>query len=252
MKIFVIGKKTFITSVLCVMLIVSALFAGQVNSVPASVSTDKELPIYSVETPDKKVAITFDAAWNDNDIDDIIKILAHYNCPATFFVVGDWADKYPDAVRKLYSAGHEIANHSDSHNHFSSLTAHQMKEDMDKCDKKIAALTGTTPLLFRAPYGEYNNTLISVCRETGRHCIQWDIDSLDWKGLTAAQMTDKVVPKLQNGSIILFHNGTENTASALPDILDKIKKEGYSFTTVGNLIYRENYAINHAGRQIPQ
>jgi len=250
MKIFVFGKGVILTAILCAVIVSAAVIIPKSDSIPASAGKNYNLPVYSVETPDKKVAITFDAAWNDKDIDDIIKILDHYDCPATFFAVGDWIDKYPDAVLKLSAAGHEIANHSDGHSHYSSLSAAQMKEDMEKCDKKIAALTGVMPTLFRAPYGEYNDTLISVCNETGRYCIQWDIDSLDWKGLTTEQMADRIMPKLQNGSIILFHNGTDNTAAALPDILEEIKNRGYSFSTAGNLIYRENYTINHEGRQI--
>lgn len=249
MKIYV-AKKGHILCV-AVILLLSAVMAvfGPYKSAPVQGSVGKNLPIYSVETPEKAVSITFDSAWGNEDIDDIINILKQYGCPATFFVVGDFVQKYPESVKKLYDAGHEIANHSDSHAHYSRLSAEQMKKDMDKCDEKIKAVTGTASPLFRPPYGEYNDTVVEVCRETGRYCIQWDVDSLDWKGLSSEEMKNRILPKIQNGSIILFHTGTDNTASALPDILEAIKEKGFVFKKTRDLIYKENYRIDHQGRQ---
>lgn len=164
--------------------------------------------------------------------------------------MGDWLVKFPDAVKKLHAAGHEIANHSDTHAHLNSLSTEKLITEMEECDKKILDLTGVKNVLFRAPYGEYNDNVIITCYQSGRYPIQWNIDSLDWKNLTSKEMINRIVPRLKNGSIILLHNGTENTAGALPSILEAIKQEGYSFKTVGDLIYKENFKINHEGRQI--
>ncbi len=250
MKIFVVDKYSIITVVLVLVLVIAILPMGIIDSTPASSGANRELPIYSVETDQKVVSVTFDSAWNDDDIGDIIKILEKYNCKSTFFATGEWIDKYPASAKMLADAGHEVANHSDTHAHFNSMSPDEMKKDMDECDRKILEVTGQENNLFRAPYGEYNDKLIRACRETGRYPIQWDVDSLDYKDLSASQMLERILPKLKNGSILLFHNGTKNTAAALPQILERITREGYSFKPAGELIYKEDYRINHEGRQI--
>jgi len=211
-------------------------------------SAQKEIPIYSVATDEKKIAITFDCAWNADDIDSIIETLEKYNCPATFFVVGDWLERFPDSVKKLSDKGHEIANHSYAHGHFNSMTREQMTEDMELCDNKIEEITGIRPTLFRAPYGEYNDLLIKTCRETGREYIQWSIDSLDWQDITKEEIYNRCIRKTQNGDILLLHNGTPYTAEVLPEILETLSKE-YSFVKVSDMIYKENYTIDVTGRQ---
>ena len=210
----------------------------------------RKVPIYNVKTDKKVVAVTFDSAWGNEDLDEILNILENYGCDATFFVVGEFLDKYPDDIKKMYSLGNEIANHSDTHPHISSLSRDEMIKEMDACDKKIKNLTGQSEVLFRAPYGEYNSVLVGACEDTNRFCIQWDVDSLDWKGLTASEIQKRVVEKVQNGSIILLHNGAKNTAKALPLILNDLKNEGYEFVTVSNLIYKDNCYTDQNGTQI--
>lgn len=211
-------------------------------------SAQKEIPIYCVETDENKIAITFDCAWNADDIDSIIETLEKYNCKATFFVVGDWLERFPDSVKKLSDNGHEIANHSYAHGHFNSMTKEQMMEDMQICDDKIEEITGVKPTLFRAPYGEYNDLLIKTCRETGREYIQWSIDSLDWQNITEEEIYNRCIRKTKNGDILLLHNGTPYTAKVLPRILETLSKD-YSFVKVSDLIYKDNYTINVEGRQ---
>lgn len=214
-------------------------------------SSEKEnIPIYCVQTDDKKIAVTFDSAWDDTDLTEVLKALDDYGCKATFFVVGDFLDNYPDRVKEMYEKGHEIANHSDTHPHPNSLSREQMIKEMEDCDKKIKNITGQKDVLFRAPYGEYNSLLVQTCKDTGRFCIQWDVDSLDWKGLTADMIVKRVMERVKNGSVILLHNGTENTAKALPELLCQLKNQGYEFVTVSDLIYKDNYYIDHTGMQI--
>ncbi len=226
---------------------IASVLAAQL-AVPAA-TAPRELPVYSVQRDDKAISVTFDCAWNADDIDEIIAVLDKYKCPGTFFVVGDWAEKYPDAVKKLAAAGHEVANHSYDHAHYSRLSKDAMKTDMDKADSVIESLTGNKSRLFRAPYGEYNNDVVRACAETARFCIQWDVDSLDWQKLTTGQITERVVSKTKSGSIILLHNGTPNTAKALTQILPKLTEQGYTFLPVSQLIFTENYTIDHTGRQ---
>lgn len=245
MKIFILTKKTIIITA---MLLVAFCIPTFFDSVETSVSS-KELPIYSVETDEKKIAVTFDSAWNDDDIDKMISVLNEHNCPSTFFVTGDWAERFPESLKKLHSSGHEIASHSYNHTLYSTLFKDEIIADMDKCDTIIESIIGIRPNLVRAPSGDYTNNSILACKETGRYMIQWDCDSLDWKDLTEEEMKKRIFSKVKNGSILLFHNGTKQTADALPGILTALKNEGYTFCKVSDLIYKENYTIDHTGRQ---
>ena len=209
----------------------------------------RKLPIYCVETEEKKIAVTFDAAWSAEDTDEIIGILKKHNAKATFFAVGDWVEKNPEAVKKLYNAGHEIGNHSDTHPSFSQINREEIKSEILNCNKKVERITGVEPKLVRAPSGDYDNKSIEVTESLDMKMIQWDVDSLDWKKLSVDEMYGRVVSKTQKGSILLFHNGVENTPEALDKILEKLEKDGYEFVTVSELIYWDNYEIDHMGRQ---
>ena len=252
MKIFVITKKTGLLCVLAMLLAMSLLYIGRNNSITVS-GTKRDLPIYCVQKPEaeKVVAMSFDAAWGNEDTGQLIDIMNKYNVKTTFFVVGGWVDKFPESVKQLSDAGHEIMNHSNTHPHMTQISVEKMKEEAIKCDEKIKAITGVKPTLFRAPYGDYNNQVIQAMRETGHFTIQWDVDSLDWKDLTAAEITDRVVSKVKPGSIILFHNAALHTPEALPKIIETLQKDGYKIVPVSQLILTENYTIDNAGMQIP-
>lgn len=211
--------------------------------------TVRRLPIYSVDTPEKTIALTFDCAWGDEDTDEILKVLDTYGVKATFFITGDYADRCAESVKKFHHAGHEIANHSDLHPHVNNLSAEALTADTEKCAEKLAALTGTRPALYRAPYGEYNDKVVDTVNALGYSFIQWDCDSLDYKNPTVAEMQKRILDRVQNGSILLFHTGTENTASALGGILAALGERGYTFKPVGQLIYKEGFVIDHTGRQ---
>ncbi len=212
--------------------------------------TSKRLPIYSVETDEKKIAVTFDAAWSAEDTDLILEILKKHNAKITVFAVGDWIRANPDAVQKFYEAGHEIGNHSDTHALFSKINEEKMIQEIENCNNEIEKITGQKPKTIRAPSGDYDNKSIDFAENSGMKMIQWDVDSLDWKKLSVDEMYERVISKTQNGSIILFHNGVENTPEALDKILTKLKTDGYEFVTVSELIYWDNYELDHAGRQI--
>lgn len=247
MKIYVVTKRTLMLAA-SLLLMIAFSAPAVYESIETSVSS-KELPIYSVERSDKKIAITFDSAWNDDDIDEIIRVLNEQSCPSTFFVTGNWAERFPESLKKLCNAGHEIGSHSYNHTLYSTLSRDEIIADMDKCDSVIESIVGIRPTLVRAPSGDYTNNSILACKETGRLCIQWDVDSLDWKELTEEEMKSRIFDRIQSGSILLFHNGTKQTASALPGILSALKNEGYEFVKVSDLIYKENYSIDHTGRQ---
>lgn len=185
----------------------------------------------------------------------LIDILGKYKVKATFFVVGDWVDKYPESVKALHDAGHEVMNHSNTHAHMSQLSKDEIIADVEACNDKIEAVTGVRPTLIRPPYGEYDDNVITAIRSIGMEPIQWDVDSLDWKDYDAATITKRVTEGVQPGSIILFHNAALHTPEALPGILEYLLGEGYQVVPVGQLILPgtcgTDYTIDHTGRQMP-
>lgn len=248
MKCFIITKKHLMLAI-C---IVFALTAAVIGSLGVFAGSDRLLPIYCVETEKKQIAISFDAAWGNDDTQQLIDILKEYDVPATFFVVGAWVDKYPESVKALSDAGHQIQNHSNTHPHMPQLSKEQIKDEIESCNKKIESITGKTPTLLRPPYGDYSNSLIEVMDQLGMYTIQWDVDSLDWKeNATADSICDRVTSKVKPGSIVLFHNDADNTPAALPEILKCLKDDGYEFVFIEDLIMKENYSIDHTGKQCP-
>lgn len=211
----------------------------------------REIPIYSVDYPEKKVALTFDCAWGSEDIPDILNTLREHDVKATFFIIGVWAEKNPDEVKMIADEGHDVANHSYSHYKMSSLNSSAIKSEILKCDRVLKKITGKDVELFRPPYGDYNNDVVRIARELNHYTIQWDVDSLDWKpGITAEEIKNRVLKKVNKGSIILFHNDTKHTAKILPEIITSLKQKGYGFIPVSQMIMRENYEIDYRGRQI--
>lgn len=249
MKIMVFHKRTVVIGVMVLVAVLIALYAGN-NQIQTVTNMDRDLPIYCVDTgEEKKVAISFDAAWGNEDTQQLIDILEKYKVKATFFVVGDWVDKFPESVKALSDAGHEVMNHSNTHPHMTQISKEKMKEEVMECNEKIEKITGKKPNLFRAPYGDYNNDVVQAMRECGCYTIQWDVDSLDWKDLSAAEITKRVTEKVNCGSIVLFHNAAKHTPEALPGIIEKLQSDGYKFVPISELIYTENYAIDQAGKQ---
>lgn len=177
-------------------------------------------------------------------------MLENKKVKATFFAVGTWVDKYEEQVKKLVEAGHEIGNHSNDHAHVSNLSYDANLSDMKKCNEKIEKITGEKVRFYRGPYGEYNNIVIKTAEELDMKVIQWNVDTLDYMGKTAQEICLRIEDKIRNGSIILMHNDTEHTADGLEQIIDKINEIGYEIVPLDELIYFDNYEINHEGRQI--
>lgn len=220
------------------------------NTVQTASTTSKLLPIYNVQTEEKKVAFTMNCAWNANDIDSILKTLQENDVKITFFMVGDWIEKFPEAVKKISEAGHEIASHSDTHPHVNNLSYEKNIEEIEKSNDKIEKVTGKRTKIYRAPYGEYNDTVIKAAQDKGYYTIQWSLDTLDYTGLTGEEMWKRLDEKIKPGDIILSHNGTKHTADSLDMLLKNIKQKGIEIVTVSDLIYFDNYTINNNGTQI--
>ena len=241
--------QTYIVSVLTVAVLIMVANMGNVKTISTSATT-KLLPIYNVQTEEKKIAFTINCAWNADDIDIILETLKNNDVHITFFVVGNWEDKYPEAVKKIYEAGHEIGSHSNTHPHVNNLSAEKNIEEINLSVSKIEKITGQKTNIYRTPYGEYNDIVIHTAQENKYYTIQWNLDTLDYEGLTGDKMWNRIKNKLENGSIILSHNGAKHTADSLDMLIKNIKSKGFEITTVSDLIYKDNYIINNNGIQI--
>jgi len=242
-------KKTFTKGALLLVALI-AIFTMTVDSKGVFVSKKRKLPIYSVDTKEKKIAITFDASWPKDNTDEIIEILDKYNVKATFFLVGTWVDHNPEKLKILHEKGHEIGNHTNTHPDMNSISRSELLKEIEALDSKIKKITGQGTTLFRCPSGVYNDLIIETVESTNRYCIQWDVDSIDWKAQGEEIEFNRVVKKTKPGSIILFHNDGRYTTKTLPRIIEYFKKEGYSMVTVSELIYKSDFMIDYNGKQI--
>ncbi|MEA4932271.1 MAG: polysaccharide deacetylase family protein [Lawsonibacter sp.] len=250
-QVFFVRKKWW-TAVGCLCVAAVMFFCVNYPAAVGASASARQLPIYCVQRDQKIVSISFDAAWGNEDTQQLIDILSQYQVKATFFVVGAWAEKYPECVKALHDAGHEVMNHSNTHAHYPQLSVNEVVADLNACNDKIEAVTGVRPTLVRLPYGDYDNNSINAARSIGMEPIQWDVDSLDWKGISSDEITRRVTSKVQPGSIVLFHNAAIHTPEALPAILQTLIQEGYSFVPISQIILPQPYTIDHTGRQLPE
>lgn len=251
MKVIFLRKKllvlTLIIILICILLSVN-VGGGSYANVYLGFSP-RLVPIYEVDTSEKNVAITIDTAWGADKTLDILEILKSYNINVTFFVVGFWVEDYPDIMTKLVESGVEIGTHSNTHPDMTKLSSEQITLELNTSINLIKQFTNKDVTLFRAPFGAYNNNLLTIASGLDLTTIQWNIDTLDWKGLDKIAILNRVEKKLKNGSIILFHNNSNNILNALPIVIENIINKGYNITTVSNLIYKENYKIDNLGIQ---
>lgn len=242
-------KKVVIAICLLVISMIASLF---LDNKGVFLNKNKKLPIYSVGIEEKKVSITFDVNWGDNNTIKILDILDKYNVKATFFLIGNWIEDFPKEVEEIAKRGHEIGNHSNTHPDMTKITKEKIIHELSITDGKILKVTGKSTKLFRFPSGSYNDFSVEAVNSLGYYCIQWDVDSIDWKAEGEEKEYDRVMKNTKPGSILLFHNDGKYTPKTLPRIIEDLKSKGYDFETVGNLIYKENFHINHEGRQIKQ
>jgi len=225
MKYLVLKKTTiFVAVMFCVMAVIISLPFGQ-NCVAGVFFGEslRKIPVYCVDTDVKQVAISFDAAWGGDKTEGIMQLLKEYDVGATFFLVGFWVEKYPELVKKIEQNGYEIGTHSNTHPDMTKLSSMQMNTELKKSVELIENLVTQKVRLFRAPYGAYNNELIGTAESMNLQTIQWSVDSLDWKGISGAEIANRVVNNVQNGSIILCHNNSDHILDALPIIFERLK-----------------------------
>ena len=178
MKVLSVKLKSVIITALVILTVVIGVFLTAHTLSDAVSGEARMIPIYNVNTAEKKVAITFNCAVGNSDIDSILSTLDKYNVKATFFLLGSWADDYTGEVQKIYDAGHEIGNHGYSHKDLPSMNYEDILLDIQKCNETVRNITGHSPTLFRAPSGAYDNKTISAAENLGMTIIQWDVESL--------------------------------------------------------------------------
>ena len=247
----VVKKKKLILGFVAVVLLIASTILVSVTGAQAVFfgKSPKKLPIYYVKTQEKKVAISFDCAWGTDYTDTLLSVMENQKVKSTFFCVEFWVNKHPDYVKKIFDKGHEIGTHSATHPYMTKLSNDKIALELNSSCKTIQDITGVRPTLFRAPYGDYNDRVLDVAKAQDLYVIQWDVDSLDWKDLSATEITNRVVKRVKNGSIVLFHNQGLHTAEALPQIIEQLKEQGYTFCTIGEMIYKDNYVVNADGGQ---
>lgn len=235
------------------MLVLAAAYILRLNEPAATVVAQKrELPIYSVARDDKVLSISFDASWGADKTISILDILDKYNVKTTFFLVGGWVDKYPEMLKEIVARGHEIGNHSDTHPHMSQQSEADIRKELHNMSDKVEKLTGVRPTLFRPPYGDYNNRVVTVSRAEGYECVQWSIDSLDWKDRGTADIIKQCTYRVQPGDIVLFHNDSNDIVNALPTVIEHYQQLGYTIIPVSQILLEGEYTIDVQGRQHPK
>jgi len=246
------SAKAFLL-LLCLAIISVGVNSYKQDIIPTSSTVGKrELPIYCVNTDKKQVALSFDAAWGDSDTIQILDILDKYNVKVTFFMTGGWVEAYPDKVKEIAACGHDLGNHSENHKQMSKLSVADQTTEIMKVHDKVNALTGIEMNLFRPPFGDYNNNLITTVMACKYYPIQWSVDSLDWKDYGASSIVKTVLEHkaLGDGAIILMHNGAKYTKDALEQVIVGLQQQGYEIVPLSQLIMKEKYHMDTAGKQI--
>ncbi len=249
MKFYILTKRNLITIFTCLLLGTATLMTCVFSTSKAitTASTNRVIPIYSVEQTEKICSISFDAAWGNEQTETLLDILDQYKVKTTFFLVGEWVDKFPDSVKEIAKRGHDVGNHGDTHSHMTQQSDETIIQELKSCNEKIEKLTEKSPTLFRPPYGDYNNNVVNCVMGLDMYCVQWNIDSLDWKDPSVDQIVQNCTSKLQPGSIILLHNGATNTPEALPKIIEAIQGQGYKIVPISEILLKGKYTTDVQG-----
>ncbi len=233
-----------------VLCFVSAVYASGIKSAEVA-ARKRELPIYSVERDDNRIAISFDAAWGSDKTKKILDILDEFGVKTTFFMVDIWTQRYPDLAREIAARGHDIGNHSSTHPKMSTLSREKIKAELETMSDNAEKIIGVRPRLFRPPYGDYSNQVVLTARELGYETVQWSVDSLDWKNMGVQPLIDRATRNVKSGDIILFHNDSQYILDALPAILKSYQEQGFTIVPISQLLLQGETTIDAQGRQRP-
>lgn len=247
MKTVFLKRSGIVAVFICLLLIFCGVLYPPQDT--AASGTGGKKPIYSVDTREKRVAISFDAAWGADKTLSIMDILDANNAKATFFLVGFWIEKYPELIKTMDERGFEVGNHSANHPRMSKLTKKQKELELKTVNDAIYNIISKRPTVFRPPFGDYDDQTVDCVNGLGMHCVQWSIDSLDWKDISCDEIVKRCTKNVKNGDIILMHNNSKYVLDALPKILASLKKQGFEVVSVSELIYNEDYYVDNNGVQ---
>ncbi len=185
------------------------------------------------------------SSWGAEHTEKILDILKENNIKTTFFLTGFWIEKYPDMVKKIVAEGHELGNHTWTHPHLNTLDKQAITHELERVHAALTDLWGgKEPTLFRPPFGEYSNKVIEAADGLGYLTIQWSVDSLDWKDLSAEAIAKRVNDGVHPGAIVLFHNNGRYTADSLPRIIAYTKENGYKIVPISQLLHKKDFYID--------
>ncbi|MFR8547248.1 MAG: polysaccharide deacetylase family protein [Lachnospiraceae bacterium] len=221
-----------------------------VNSTAGVVKESRSSPVCSVAERGKRAALTFDLDGGSASAQAILDILEQHDVKATFFVTGKWAQQYPEDVRRIAAAGHDLGNHSQSHRDMTFMEKREIQQEIQTVHEAVHRMTGVEMKVFRAPYGAYSDRLLQVIGQSGYLPVEWDVDSQDWKNYGVESIVEAA--QLKNGSIIHLHNEADPLIRALDPLVREIRAQGYELVPVSEMIRWSGYVIDETGRQIPE
>ena len=247
------SAKRWVAGTLLAILLLSAVSAVYVSGARTAevLARKRELPVYSVDRDDGKIAISFDAAWGGEKTRKILDILDENGIRATFFLVDIWTQRFPELVREIAARGHEIGNHSTTHPKMSSLSRDKIAQELETMSANAEKLIGQRPTLFRPPYGDYNNDVVLTARQNGYEVVQWSVDSLDWKNKGVQPLIDRATRNVKSGDIVLFHNDSQYIVEALPAVIKSYREQGLTPGPVSSVLLPGQTTIDPQGKQHP-
>ncbi len=205
------------------------------DTLSAFSNTSSISPIYAGNTSSNNITLMFNVYWGNEYLDCILGTLKENNIKTTFFIGGTWAEKYPELLQKIYTDGHEIANHGYYHKDHAKISYDNNMKEISNTHNLIKRLLGIEMNLFAPPSGSYSNSTLEIADSLGYKTIMWTRDTIDWRDQDSNLIYQRAIKNASSGDLILMHP-TEKTAEALPNIISKLKELGFNLTTVSSTI----------------
>jgi probable sporulation protein (polysaccharide deacetylase family) len=231
-KIIVISKKRL--AICLILLILAVIFMMSLQMISVNTMNYYD-PVYKGEANEREIAFACNVVWGNEYLPQILQILKDNNIKITFFIGGDWATKYPEELKAIYQAGHELGNHGENHKKQTQLNIEQNKREILKAEESIKNVTGVKTVLFAPPYGDINKTVVDTAEGLGYKVIMWSIDTIDWNTKDYSEIIKRVEKKQHNGGIVLMHP-TEVTVKALPELIKRLEDMGYEISGVSDVL----------------
>jgi len=221
-------RRTYITALALCVVVIAIFYVINLPVIVGVSARERPLPIYSVQREDQVIGLTFNARNpEDRHTAQVMEALHIHGVRATFFVTGDWIRANGDLAAILSARGHALMNLSDDYSFLKKMATTEILNNIEACNDAIAAVTGIRPTLFRAPYGEYDHNMVAAVHAMEMYAVQWSIDSGDRRGYDAQAIARRVHDQAFSGGIVLLHSDLEQTALAIPDLIDGLFRAGY-------------------------